>query len=98
MINDVSELAIVQAVYVTVLILIIWTSWKEKKQRIAYLCIIATYALVIGWLVYEYFRFGGHADPGSVFAWAMTSIILPGLLVISAIIIFVVAKMLKKVK
>ncbi len=98
MINDINELVFVQTASIVVLLLIFWIARKKKKERIAYCCISVVYVFIIGWLIYEYFRLGSHPDPGSVFAWAMTSIILPGVLILIAIGIFIIARLSGKRK
>ena len=94
--NDFGELILVQSVYVVILLLILWLKRKRKRERIAYWGISAVYASVVGWLIYEYFTFGSHPDPGSVFACGMTSIMFPGLMVSSAIVTAVISSMIKR--
>ena len=48
------------------------------------------------WLIYEYFGLGAEPDPGSVFAWGMLSMIITGIIVFVALIVFVISRIIKR--
>ena len=96
MIDNIGELVFVQIVYVIVLLLIIIATRRQKQNGIFYWCIAGLYALVFIWLIYEYFGLGTKPDPGSVFAWGMLSMIIPGILVFIALIVFIISRIIKR--
>jgi hypothetical protein len=96
MIKEVSELIYVQVAYAIILGSILWLSRKKGKVRIAYWSITACYVCVVCWLSQVFINFGSHPDPGRVFAWAMTSIMLPGAFALGALIIFIAYRVREK--
>lgn len=91
MIDNISELIFVQVVYMAILSLIIIATLRLKRKGVFYWIIAGLYVLTLIWLIYEYINFGTKPDPGSVFAWGMFSMIIPGILTLIALIVFVVS-------
>jgi len=96
MIDNIGELIFVQLFYIIVLLLIITATHRQKQKGIFYWCIAGLYALVFIWLIYEYFGLGAKPDPGSVFAWGMLTMIIPGILVFIALVVFVISRIIKR--
>lgn len=96
MFHDIPELIILQIVYVIILVLILWIERKKKRLRIAYWCIAALYIVIITGLINAWIRSGDHPDPGSLFGLGIASMILPGLLVLCAILIVILFRVTGK--
>lgn len=96
MTDGIGELIFIQSVYITILSLIILATVRLKRKGTFYWVISGLYAITLLWLIYEYINFGKKPDPGSVFAWGMFSIIIPGLLTLVAVIVFVIARIVAR--
>lgn len=93
--KDLDQLIYVQLIYVAILVFILWKVRKQQKLKIVYWSIIGAYILVIGWLINIYSTLGPRPDPGRGFAWAMATFIYPGALALAALLIFIVAGIMK---
>jgi len=96
MIDNIGALIFVQAIYIIILLLIIWATRGQARKSLFYWCIFILYALILICLIYEYVSFGSKPDPGSVFAWGMLSMIIPGALVFLALVVFILSWIIKR--
>ena len=92
MIDKIGELISVQVVYIAILSVIIIATLRLKRKGTFYWFIAGLYVLTLIWLIYEYIGFGAKPDSGSVFAWGMLSMIIPGILTLVALIVFITSR------
>jgi hypothetical protein len=91
--KDLGELVCVQVFYTVVFALLIFASRRRRRENMFYKAMAVICALLVIWFIYAYSDFGPRPDPGSVFAWGMLLMILPGIFVFVSLVIFVIGRM-----
>lgn len=96
MMKDIVELIFIHIVYIIMLGLIIVATARLKRKGIFYWAIAGLYVLMLIWLIYEYVGLGAKPDPGGFFAWEMLAMIIPGLLILVALIVFIISRIVAR--
>jgi hypothetical protein len=91
-----SELLIVQLVYIVILFFIIRMTIRQGRKPILHWVIAGLYILTIVWLVTEFINMPKTGNGGYGFAIGMYSMIVPGLLTFISVIIFIITQVTKK--
>jgi apolipoprotein N-acyltransferase len=92
MTDSIGPLIIIQAIYMLALFLIIRETRRQKQKGVFYWFIAGVYALVLIWLTDQYLNLAPTPYPGSIFLLEVLSFIVPGILILMALIVFMVSR------
>jgi len=93
--DGLDQLIIIQLVYIAILWLIIRAATRQGKKTVFYWVVTGLYLLVIAWLGVKFVNMPGR-DGGYWFALGMYSIVVPGILIFIAVIVFMVTRAVRK--
>ena len=94
--SGLDNLLLLQVIYLVVIFLLLRSARKNGRNIIVYWIILGLYLITLIWLTKSYFERPKVADGGYTFALGMYSMIVPGILVLVAMLSFLVAGRKKK--
>ena len=86
--DGLGELLFLQFIYTVILVYIIWRTRRKKRKETPYWIIAGLYILTIIWLSIEFIKMPKTKNGGYGSAIGMYSMIIPGILIVCAIITF----------
>jgi apolipoprotein N-acyltransferase len=93
--NDLDELIFIQIIYIAFLYFIIRGTLRQGRKATFYWIVIGIYAMVISWLAIELINMNPTGNGGYGFAIGMYSIIIPGILVFTSVMVYCILQGIK---